>query len=479
MSEQPADLLRALPRPLRLAVVGHTNTGKTSLLRTLSRNARFGEVSFHPGTTRHVEAVHLIVGGQVVLELYDTPGIEDPIALLELLETLGQPGERLDGPERVRRFLALPVASRRFEQEAKVLRHMLQCDAAIYVIDARDPVLAKHRDELSILHFCGIPLLPLLNFLADGQARETAWRQALAGVGLHAIVRFDTVAPAQDGERLLYEKLATLLDTHRNTLTALIASHAADALQRHQAALALLAALLINVAACRKRVASDAPAILSHAIGALNQQVRQQEQQCIDTLLSLYRFSAADLAASELPMDQEGRWQQDLFDPTILQEMGLKIAPGAAAGAMAGLGIDLMFGGMTLGAAAAWGALAGGGLQTLRHFGQSLLDSFTGTAGLQVSDTILRLLATRQLRLIEVLEGRGHAATTRIDLEKHPHGHITPSLLDPWATQLPQALRRARANPEWCEFDTAPVTDEARLRAVQSLTEELNALWPA
>ena len=40
---------------LTVAVVGHTNTGKTSLMRTLMREADFGEVSDHPATTRHVE----------------------------------------------------------------------------------------------------------------------------------------------------------------------------------------------------------------------------------------------------------------------------------------------------------------------------------------------------------------------------------------------------------------------------------------
>ena len=30
---------------IRIAVVGHTNTGKTSLLRTLTRDTRFGEVA--------------------------------------------------------------------------------------------------------------------------------------------------------------------------------------------------------------------------------------------------------------------------------------------------------------------------------------------------------------------------------------------------------------------------------------------------
>ncbi len=45
--------------PLKLAVVGHTNVGKTSLLRTLTRDVGFGEVSHRPSTTRHVEGARL------------------------------------------------------------------------------------------------------------------------------------------------------------------------------------------------------------------------------------------------------------------------------------------------------------------------------------------------------------------------------------------------------------------------------------
>src|SRR5690606_13910874 len=83
---------------LRLAVVGHTNTGKTSLLRTLSRNPSFGEVRDSPGTTRHVEGLRLLVEGATAVELFDTPGLEDGMALLDYLDVLAPPAERLDGP---------------------------------------------------------------------------------------------------------------------------------------------------------------------------------------------------------------------------------------------------------------------------------------------------------------------------------------------------------------------------------------------
>ena len=49
--------------PIAIAVVGHTNAGKTSLLRTLTRRSGFGEVSDRPGTTRHVESIDLRIDG--------------------------------------------------------------------------------------------------------------------------------------------------------------------------------------------------------------------------------------------------------------------------------------------------------------------------------------------------------------------------------------------------------------------------------
>ena len=69
-------------------------------------------------------------------------------------------------------------ARQRFEQEAKVLRQLLASDAGLYVIDAREPVLAKYKDELAVLAGCGKPLLPVLNFVAQPGHRDEEWRQA-------------------------------------------------------------------------------------------------------------------------------------------------------------------------------------------------------------------------------------------------------------------------------------------------------------
>ncbi|WP_296186254.1 GTPase/DUF3482 domain-containing protein [Pseudomonas sp. UBA1879] len=452
-------------RPLKLAVVGHTNVGKTSLLRTLTRDVGFGEVSHRPSTTRHVEGARLSVDGQALLELYDTPGLEDAIALLEFLERLDRPGERLDGPARLTRFLDGSEARQRFEQEAKVLRQLLTSDAGLYVIDAREPVLAKYRDELAVLASCGKPLLPVLNFVSSAQHREPEWRDALARLGLHALVRFDSVAPPEDGERRLYESLALLLENARPQLERLILDQQAQRDVRRHSAARLIAELLIDCAACRRSVATDAEQVRA-AIDDLRRAVRQREQRCVEALLKLYAFRRDDASASDLPL-LDGRWGDDLFNPETLKLLGVRVGSGIAAGAAAGAGVDLLVGGITLGAAALVGAIAGGALQTARSYGGRLLGKLKGQRELTADDAVLRLLALRQRQLLLALEARGHAAMDSIKLD-------TPQDKSWREGKLPDALRKARAHPQWSSLNPhAKLNHAERQEQIEGLAQAI------
>ncbi|MBV4498401.1 GTPase/DUF3482 domain-containing protein [Pseudomonas sp. SWRI12] len=452
-------------KPLKLAVVGHTNVGKTSLLRTLTRDVGFGEVSHRPSTTRHVEGARLSVDGEALLELYDTPGLEDAIALLDYLERLERPGERLDGPARLARFLEGSEARQRFEQEAKVLRQLLASDAGLYVIDAREPVLAKYRDELEVLASCGKPLLPVLNFVSSAQHREPDWREALARLGLHALVRFDSVAPPEDGERRLYESLALLLEGARGQLERLVADQQAQRLARQQSAARLIAELLIDCAACRRSVASDTE-LERQAIGELRNAVRQREQRCVEALLQLYAFRPQDAAAGDLPL-LDGRWGDDLFNPETLKQLGVRVGGGIAAGAAAGAGVDLLVGGLTLGAAALAGAIVGGTLQTARSYGNRLMGKLKGQRELTVDDSVLRLLALRQGQLLQALNLRGHAALDSIRI-------ATPQDKTWREGKLPEALNKARAHPQWSSLNPQPRLSQAeRQEQIEQLAEQL------
>jgi hypothetical protein len=450
-------------RPIKLAVVGHTNVGKTSLLRTLTGDVHFGEVSHRPSTTRHVEGARLSVEGHPVLELYDTPGLEDAIALLDHLERLERPGERLDGPARLGRFLEGSEARQRFEQEAKVLRQLLDSDAGFYVIDAREPVLSKYRDELEVLAGCGKPLLPVLNFVTSSEHREPDWREALSRLGLHALVRFDSVAPPEDGGRRLYESLALMLESARPQLERLIRDQDAQRNARQHSATQLIADMLIDCAACRRSVETDA-ALEAQAVEALRQMIRQREQRCVDALLKLYAFRKDDVTTSDLPL-LDGRWGDDLFNPETLKQLGVRVGGGVAAGAAAGAGVDLLVGGVTLGAAALVGAIAGGAVQTARSYGGRLLGKLKGRRELTVDEGVLRLLALRQRHLMIALGLRGHAAMNRIEL-------ASPDDKTWRQGRLPEPLSRSRAHPQWSSLNPRPRLDQAeRQEAVDELAQ--------
>ncbi|RMO56986.1 hypothetical protein ALQ39_00689 [Pseudomonas amygdali pv. eriobotryae] len=274
------------------------------------------------------------------------------------------------------------------------MRQLLGSDAGLYVIDAREPVLAKYRDELAVLASCGKPLLPVLNFVSAREHREPEWRESLSRLGLHALVRFDSVAPPEDGGRRLYESLALLLESARPRLERLIEDQEKQRRARKHSAARLIAELLIDCAACRRSVETTAEQE-QQAVEALRKAVRQREQQCVEALLKLYAFRKDDVSTSDLPL-MDGRWGDDLFNPETLRLMGVRVGGGVAAGAAAGAGVDLMVGGVTLGAAALVGAIAGGALLTARSYGGRLLGKLKGRRELTVDDAVLRLLALRQ-----------------------------------------------------------------------------------
>ncbi len=451
--------------PMRLAVVGHTNTGKTSLVRTLTRDIGFGEISDRPATTRHAEAAVLLADGRAVAELVDTPGLEDPIGLYDhLAERLDDP--RGDWPELLRGFVDGDHDGGRFEQEAKALRQVLACDAALYVIDARVRVLGKYRDELDILGRCAKPVIPVLNFVADDQSRAAEWREQLARLGLHAVAEFDTVALDTGSEQRLFETMRVLLDGFRPTLDALIADRARIRADLIAAAADRLADLLLDAAAYTVVVPAGADREAAQA--ELRRVVTERERRCLADLLDLFGFRPDDLDADALPV-RDGKWGLDPFNPEALAQFGIKLGSGAAVGAAAGLAVDVALGGASLGLAAVLGASAGALWSGISDQGQRVADALRGAAELRVGPESLRLLAVRQTQLIAALLRRGHAAQDRLHL---------PATSDDWISgDLPAPLVRARAHPEWSRLAAAdPLaveTDSARLAAERELAKVL------
>jgi hypothetical protein len=435
--------------PLRVAVVGHTNTGKTSLMRTLMRDVSFGEVSDRPAVTRIVQAAGLFAQGRKLIDLYDTPGLEDSIGLLEHLESM-RGSRRIDGVDLIREFLHTQEAVAPFGQEAKALRQLLESNVALYVVDVRERVLGKHRDELTILGMCARPVVPVLNFIASDDARTADWREHLGRVNMHAVAEFDTVVYRADHEQRLFEKLRNLLDEHAETIDAIAADR-----RKHRSALLhstclLISEMLVDVAAHVRLVPAQSAkdAERTRVIESLRDDIRRREQRCVDDLLELHRFLRDAVAEEDLPLE-EGRWGADLFSPEVLRQFGWHAGGAAAAGATIGLTLDAMLAGLSLGTGAAAGAAIGGVYGLARSHGRQIWERLRGRTELHADDVTLRLLAARGLWLSSALMRRGHAAVQPI------RSKVDRSVLSIGRGQmgeeqaLIQLLDRARAHPGW------------------------------
>lgn len=456
--------------PLRIAIVGHTNAGKTSLLRTLTRRVDFGAVSDRPGTTRHAEAVDLRLDGRVAARFIDTPGLEDSVALLDFLQR--QPGE--SRPDRVRAFLAGPEARAAFEQEAKVLRVLLEgADCAMLVIDSREPVLPKHRAEIEILTWCARPVMPVLNFVQDAASRHGQWHQALADSNLHARVEFDVVAPLHGAEAQLYTDLATLLPARRAPLQGIVQALELAASDRAQAACRIVADALIDVAAMRRALPAEefADATRQQAfVRAFQDEVGSRARRAVAELLRLFGFRAGDAELAELPQ-LHARWEDDLFNPELLKRAGARLGLGAMIGAGLGVLADLALAGLSLGAATSLGAAVGGAASGgWRPMWRKLDNRFKGVQELTADDTVLLLLAERLSALSAALARRGHAAQERLRMEDEAAEEADRCLLDAVIR-----LQAARGHPQWERGTRGASQDDARAQVQADLVGQLLA----
>ena len=445
-----------------ISVIGHTNVGKTSLLRTLLRDSYFGEVKNASATTRHVAAVQILSDdGKPLATLHDTPGLEDASGVMDFIQD--HTDGRADGVERLQTFLRA-VAEHDgnlegdFSQEAKVIKSLIDADIAIYVIDAREPVLSKYKDELAILASSGTPILPVFNFIHQGQDNLELWREMLARRALHIACSFDTVAFDFDNEMQLWMHLATL-SNQDPAIVQLINERRAAWQNLLESGSQMIADFLVNVASFSQKIdEKDDPA---PTLSRMQNAVRQAESILHERLLTQYRFYNESVSGDLPTISGE---TLDIFDGDLLSRYGIRTAGGSVTGMLIGAGIDAA----TLGASLGLGTAIGGVLGGILPNTGAIKDKAMGVQTLSIDQATVTLIAARAQSLHHHLRHRGHASLSAITAD---------GTTLPWQSDKPpSAIRKARAHPEYSSL-SGSYDDKANLRS--DLADDLAELLVA
>lgn len=344
-----------------LAVVGHPNKGKSSVVSALTQNDQV-HISPLSGTTRVAQHFSLKLDGETVFELVDTPGFQRAAKCLAWLRVEELPADQR--PARVAEFVEQFRSSGQFFDEVELLKPIVAGAGIIYVVDGSLPYSPEYETEMEILRWTGRPRLALINPIG-GDAYVAQWQQALNQY-FSLVKQFDPLHASFDQHLQLLRSFGEL-----DSRPGRIFDQAIEQLEQYrrqkleQAARILVENLyrLLTYQQSSSRLEQAAreqlPELLPAEISRFNQHLNRLErdgQQQLEALF-LYHRLESDLARLEVR-------QSELMDESQWTLWGLEkkqlVLVSAAAGATLGLLADAGLGGSSLFAGAIGGGVLGG-----------------------------------------------------------------------------------------------------------------------
>ncbi len=329
-----------------LAVVGHPNKGKSSIVATLAENTQV-EIGPIPGTTRSANHYTLTIDGEGLYDLIDTPGFQRAGQVHNWLVT--HASDASSRPELVRAFVDQHEGDPKFADECALLTPIINGAGVLYVVVGSKPYGAEYELEMEILQWTGQPRMALINMIGSGDHRD-AWR---AGLGQYfSIVREFNAHHASFSQRVaLLRAFAELEESWRAPL-----ERATEALtqerqrQLQQASVAIASLLQAAIAAkVQKRVPPEGQQkdFTMSLTARLQDQIRAAEAGAQQEVQRIYRHSATTVDSTQLQL-----LHADLFTEQSWRLFGLSrmqlVASGAVSGAVAGGAVDLLLGGASL-----------------------------------------------------------------------------------------------------------------------------------
>ncbi|MCF8016443.1 MAG: GTPase/DUF3482 domain-containing protein, partial [Chromatiaceae bacterium] len=155
-----------------LAIVGHPNAGKSSVVATLTENDRIA-IDKRAGTTTRSDEYPVEIDGKAVMRFVDTPGFQNPTDILEWFQ---QHADEIDLP---RAFLNAHTDDRLYSHDCALMRPLADGAGIILVVDGSKRIKEKDRTEMELLRLTGRPRMAILNNLTSNAKHMAAWQDAL------------------------------------------------------------------------------------------------------------------------------------------------------------------------------------------------------------------------------------------------------------------------------------------------------------
>lgn len=437
----------------KLAVVGHPNKGKSSIVSTLAEDVNVA-VSAVPGTTVAARYFPFRIDGRVIYELIDTPGFQRPRQVLNWLEeNCAAASERA---ETVAKFVRTHRGEAKFHDECELLAPLIDGAGILYVVDGSKPFGAEYETEMQILRWTGRPRMALINLIDDGDYIEE-WKRALDQY--FSMVRIFDAHSADAETRLSLLRSFAEIDVQWRDAMEQAATNLEHEYQRRQrqSAQCIAALILTALTATRKNNISDSADLkleTQKLEGLLRNDLRKAEQTMQASLASIYRHKYSnmqELAPDNLLHDLFSQQSKALFGLSA----GQLATSGAFSGAVAGTGIDVMLGGASLFTGAAVGAIVGAisttigadKLGKLKLFGRPLAERELEVGPFRDINLPWILLA-RACLLFRLLSTRNHARRDEIVLSTQDTTHLANEFSPQLRKELSHYFASVRAKPE-------------------------------
>ncbi len=465
---------------LSIAIVGHSNAGKTSLVAALTRDARL-RITETPGTTRqHYEKVWTIAGEEVI-GFIDTPGFETARAINDLLDAAEERADdQPDGRALVDAFLGETATDDEFAMEKEALRGAIKADLLAYVADVQAEPRGQSRQEVRLLRRLGVPIVAVLNVLSEEDHRE-AWETMFRREHVDMVVPLDAHAFARDQEARFYQVLALVHPQHEARFERVTRLRDAQRKANRNRSARTIAEMLLDCLAFRLESSwSSRKEALKHRVEAnerFKRLLRQRERICFSDLSRIYGFGGLEVDGDGLEVGSwSGDWRGDLFDPQALKRYGASAGSLALAGAITGSLLDGV-GGMGIGTALGGGLGAAAGLLLGRRVSTSVDGAGLLTVGPVDGIQFPSVLLNRAVDCWGELEARSHARQDDLKLpERDPEAE---SRLGPRGLgRLARLARRIRRRGEWSGVEAPARNTAERARTLDELAELVESLLP-